>query len=86
MSECKLCRTPLTALNISDIEPDSCQSCVAHIIEELEPINEDPELASLSDKDLDTISKTLFPTPMWLTKKIIQWKSHVNTSPRAWYV
>lgn len=84
MSECKLCHATLTALNMSDIEPDSCQSCVARIIDELEPIDEDPEVSSLSDRDLDTISKTLFPTPIWLTRKIIQ-KKTTNTVPRAWY-
>lgn len=84
MSECKLCHTPLTALNMSDIEPDTCQMCVNKIIDQLEPLEVDEELKGLTDEDLDTISKTLFPTPMYLTKKMVQRRSPHSNSNGWW--
>lgn len=80
MSNCKFCSTSLTALNLSDIEPDCCQSCEAKLISQLELIEEDQEISTLSNNDLDTISKTLFPTPIYLTNKIIK----KNSQPRQY--
>ncbi len=79
MSNCKFCQTHLTALNLSDIETDCCQSCESRLLAQLEPIEEDSEVSELSDRDLNIISKTLFPTPIYLTNKIIQKNSYQNT-------
>ncbi len=72
MSNCKFCHNPLTAINLSDIEPDCCQGCETNLINKLEPIEEDKEISTLCDEDLNTISKTLFPTPMYLTDKMVR--------------
>lgn len=72
MCDCKFCHNTLTALNLSDIEPDCCQECETRLINQLEPIEEDSEISTLADEDLNTISKTLFPTPIYLTNKIIR--------------
>lgn len=70
IQKCKFCSTTLTALNLSDIEPECCQKCEAMLIEKLEMIKEDDEVINLSDNDMETISRTIFPTPIYLTNRI----------------
>lgn len=73
---CKICNKQLTAINLSDIEDNCCQRCEAELISQLETLEEDEEVSTLSNRDLDTISRTLFPTPIYLTNKIRERNSH----------
>lgn len=63
MCNCKSCGTELNALNMSEIEPEWCNKCVEIKIEMIQPLMEDVEVLFISDKDLNEMSRQLWPFP-----------------------
>ncbi len=63
MCNCKSCGIELNALNMSDIEPEWCNGCIAIKIAMIHPIEEDPEFYEISDEKLNEMSRMLWPFP-----------------------
>jgi hypothetical protein len=61
IEKCCNCGTELTALNISDIEPGVCQTCVKEIIEKLDIIPEDLEFETWSNTYLNLVISGRLP-------------------------